>query len=104
MICPNCGNPVADNAKVCMSCGVAIKKPTNGLAIAALVVGILGFLCCTWLAPVAIVLGAISLSKEKNTMAIIGLVLGILGILWWIFSAIFMGPIYTEMLNSLYYY
>lgn len=101
MNCPNCGNPVADNANVCMSCGVAVKKPTNGLAIAALVCGIIGILCCSWLAPVAIILGAISLSKAKSTMGIVGLVLGIVGVLWWILSALFFAPVLNEIMYEL---
>lgn len=103
MNCPNCGNVVADNAKVCMSCGVAVKKRANGLAIASLICGILGVICCGGIQTIAaIVLGAVSLSKEKNTMAMVGLILGIVGIVLWIISLVFIGPMYTEIINSYY--
>lgn len=77
------------------------KKKVNVLAIVTLVLGILGALCCNWLSPVAVILGIVSLTKEKNVMAIIGLVLGALGIIWWIVSALFLGPVLTEMFENM---
>ncbi|HEY6532790.1 MAG TPA: DUF4190 domain-containing protein [Acidimicrobiales bacterium] len=67
-------------------------KPTNGLAIAALVLGIIAVLCFGLgaLAGIAaIVLGALGMKKAAETgsgkgMAIAGLVLGIIGVLLWI--------------------
>lgn len=55
---------------------------TSGLAIAALICGILAFFCnpCYLMGLVAIILGGIALSKHDSTskgMAIAGLVLGI---------------------------
>ncbi len=60
---------------------------TNGMAIAALVFGILSFVCLPFLGPVlAVVFGLVGLSKAKQTgsgrgMSIAGIVLGILGLL-----------------------
>jgi hypothetical protein len=61
---------------------------TSQMAVWAMVLGILAVLCCQILGPVAIVLGAVSLSQLKkqpelkgNGFAITGIVLGILSIL-----------------------
>lgn len=57
---------------------------TNGLAVAALVLGLLGF------SIIPVVLGHVSLAQIKKTgdggaaMAIVGLVLGYLGMLAWL--------------------
>ncbi|MFT4285283.1 MAG: DUF4190 domain-containing protein [Protaetiibacter sp.] len=62
---------------------------TNGLAVAALVLGLLGF------SIIPVVLGHVSLAQIKKTgdggaaMAIVGLVLGYLGMLAWLVIFIF---------------
>lgn len=61
-----------------------VKKETSGLAVAALILGIIGF-CTLLLAPIAIILGIVALSdigkskKEGKGLAITGLVLGCVG-------------------------
>jgi uncharacterized membrane protein YvbJ len=106
MFCPQCGAQNADGAKFCGSCGAALKaapakaaktvvvaERTSGLAIAALITGILG------ISLLAIIFGGIAMSqtsKDPNLkgrgMAVAGLVLGILGmvavVIWVIFAAI----------------
>jgi hypothetical protein len=76
--------------------------PSSGhynLAIASLVCGIAGLVCCGLAAPVAIVLGIMSNNAEKRaghvdnsgkTMAIIGIVLGVLGCLSLVVGLVFM--------------
>jgi uncharacterized membrane protein YvbJ len=105
MYCPQCGEKNPDGAKFCSSCGAALKatapakaaktvvveERTSGLAIAALILGILG------VSLLAVIFGGIAMSqtsKDPNLkgrgMAIAGLVLGILGmvgIVIWIIAA-----------------
>jgi len=105
MFCPQCGAQNADGAKFCASCGAGLTAParareaktvvtkerTSGLAIAALIMGILG------ISLLAIIFGAIAMSqtsKDPNLkgrgMAVAGLVLGILGmvaVVFWIIAA-----------------
>ena len=64
------------------------KPGASPMAVWALVTGILSVLCCQFLAPVAIVLGALAISKIKshpeltgNGFAVTGLILGIVAIL-----------------------
>jgi hypothetical protein len=57
-------------------------KEMNGFGIVSLVTGIVG-LYYPFLAPVAIVFGAIGLNKRQRGMAIAGLVLGIVSIVLW---------------------
>jgi Domain of unknown function (DUF4190)/GYF domain 2 len=61
---------------------------TSQMAVWAMVLGIIGVLCCQILSPVAIVLGAVSLSQLKSHpemtgrgFAIAGIVLGVLSLL-----------------------
>jgi uncharacterized membrane protein YvbJ len=105
MFCPQCGAQNADGAKFCASCGAGLAKTaaparaasaavgtrTSGLAIAALIMGILG------ISLLAVIFGGIAMSqtsKDPNLkgrgMAVAGLVLGILGmvgIVIWIIAA-----------------
>ncbi|MHC4558122.1 MAG: DUF4190 domain-containing protein [Planctomycetota bacterium] len=91
MYCPKCGTENADNAQVCKSCGLSLTgiatqaagpAKTSGLAIAALVCGILSVFTCLFTAIPAIVLGIVSLVKISNSagrlkgtgMAIAGIV------------------------------
>lgn len=113
MFCSNCGEKNAAGAKFCSKCGepltktaAAVEAPapraatgekTSGMAIAALVMGILGFLFFGLLSILAIIFGGIGISqtnKDPNLkgrgMAVAGLVLGILGVIGgiiWIIAA-----------------
>ena len=76
--------------------------PSSGhynLALASLICGIAGVLCCQLTAPVAVVLGVMAINAENRagqvdssgkTMAIFGIVLGILSLLWLVVSMAFM--------------
>ncbi|MBO0832816.1 MAG: DUF4190 domain-containing protein [Actinobacteria bacterium] len=66
---------------------VAYERPTDGLAVASLVLGILGLIILYVIGPIlAVIFGHVSLrrtatgEKEGRGMAIAGLVLGYLGI------------------------
>ncbi len=117
MFCSKCGNQVSENDTFCGKCGVPVPKPTttppppsqaapaaqaspvqvvvqekrtSGMAVAALVLGILG------LSLFAIIFGAIAMNQTKRDpnlsgrgLAIAGLVLGIIGMISWVIWGIF---------------
>ncbi|MFC4059935.1 DUF4190 domain-containing protein [Planomonospora corallina] len=69
-------------------------RPNNGMAVAALVLGIVGLFACGVTSIVGIVLGHVSLSQIKRTgeegrgMAIAGLVLSYVGVAAWVAVAL----------------
>jgi len=113
MFCPKCGEKNPEGSSFCTKCGasltaaaapVAADAPraaaagtrTSGMAVAALVMGIIGFLFFGFLSILAIIFGAIGMSqtnKDPNLkgrgMAVTGLVLGIISIIGWVIAMIF---------------
>jgi uncharacterized membrane protein YvbJ len=109
MFCPQCGEKIPDDAKFCTKCGAALTakverarapapaakgERTSGMAIASLILGILGFIF-NLLAILAIIFGAIGISQTNRDpnlkgrgLAIAGLVLGIIGSIGWIIAII----------------
>lgn len=95
--CARCGQPVPDGATACPACGyrpgaatleAAVPPTTDGRAIAALILGIVGLGSC-FLIPsiIAVVLGNQSLERIRSTpglqgdaMARAGVILGWIGI------------------------
>ena len=78
MYCSKCGTQNPDNAQLCNACGAvlsqapsahpeAITPKTSGLAIAALVCGILSVFTCLLTAIPAIILGIVGLVKINNS-------------------------------------
>ena len=114
MYCPNCGEQNSPESRFCTKCGAKLtetesavavpvpeKKKTSGMAIAALVLGIVGFFL-NILGILAIIFGAIGMSqtgRNKNLggrgMAIAGLVLGIIDILFWVIVIALIGSFWT---------
>ncbi len=120
MFCPKCGAQNADGASFCSKCGagmtvaapppapaapaprhVAGTERTSGMAITALVLGIVG-LILNFISVLAIVFGAIAIgqtNKDPNLkgkgMAIAGLVLGIVVFVIWIILIIWIGSAIT---------
>lgn len=115
MFCPQCGEKNPDDAKFCTKCGAALTveaeraraqapapraravegERTSGMAIAALIMGILAFLTFGPLAILAIIFGGIGLSQtgkdptlKGRGMAVAGLVLGIIAGAFWIIAMI----------------
>ncbi len=91
MYCPKCGKENPDNAQLCHSCSSvltstpaqapALGVKTSGLAIAALVLGILSFFSLGLTAIPALIFGIISLVKiEKSGGRITGRGFAIAGI------------------------
>ena len=95
MICPICGANNPDNAQKCVSCDAILTAQNSeagkGMAIAALVCGILSFLICPGLCGILAIIFGIVAKKQgyKGAMATVGLVLGIVGIVAAIVVAIF---------------
>jgi uncharacterized membrane protein YvbJ len=110
MFCPKCGAQNADGSQFCSSCGaglvqtaapapaaatVVVAEKTSGMAVAALVMGIVSFLLFGPLAILAIIFGAIGISQASKPnvkgkgMAVTGLILGIVGGGFWIIMLIF---------------
>jgi uncharacterized membrane protein YvbJ len=108
MFCPQCGEENPDENKFCSKCGAALtakaeRAPapapaatggkTSGMAVAALVMGILSFVVFGPLAVLAIVFGALGISQTNKDpalkgkgMAVAGLVMGIIGVAGWIIA------------------
>jgi uncharacterized membrane protein YvbJ len=108
MYCNNCGTPNPDGSAFCSKCGnrlnppqataqqtqgaVAPARKTNGLAIAALVLGIASFLPPLAICSIpAIIIGAIALNQIKKEpalegkgMAMAGLICGSIAVFLWI--------------------
>jgi len=99
MYCPKCGTENPDDAQLCRSCSSVLTSTpalapgldvkTSGLAIAALVLGILSFFTCGITAIPAIILGIVSLVRIEKSggritgrgFAIAGIVVPVLGFL-----------------------
>ena len=120
MFCSQCGEKNPDDAKFCSKCGTALavaEAPaaapapeaaptpppsavaggtrTSGMAIAALIIGIAGFIFFGPLGILAIIFGAIGISQinrdpnlKGKGMAVAGLVLGIISGVFWIIAII----------------
>ncbi len=114
MFCQQCGEKNPDDSKFCSKCGAALVQTkaapapaapapapaatgerTSGMAVAALIMGILGFLFFGLLSILAIIFGAIGISQTNKDprlkgkgMAVAGLVLGIIGIVGGVIWAI----------------
>ena len=92
MYCSKCGQKNPDGLQVCRACGAALIQSTtqvpnlgiktSGMAIAALVFGILSIFTCTLTAIPAIILGIVSLVKiEKSGGSLTGRGFAIAGII-----------------------
>src|SRR4030043_388958 len=104
MFCPKCGAQIADGSNFCTSCGVAFvrtaavppPRPTgivrnSGMAVASLVLGLVGLFVIPPSSILAIIFGAVAMNQtNKNPnlkgkgMALAGLVLGIVAIVFWV--------------------
>ena len=89
MYCTKCGQENPDNAQVCSACGAVLIRPqtqnpgikTSGMAIAALVLGVLSIVTCALTAIPAIILGIVSLVRiEKSGGSLTGRGFSIAGI------------------------
>lgn len=113
MYCTNCGTQNPDESSFCNKCGnklapqqsmpqqpqvaAAPARKTNGLAIAALILGIAGFIPPLAICSIpAIILGAIALNQIKKEpgvegkgMALAGIICGSIALFLWICLIIF---------------
>ena len=101
--CRNCGKEINIETSFCPSCGTKIEdiNPATNVetiniqsekkdnTVAAFVLSLLGFLCCTYLAIPGLIMSIMSLQNMNNgtistknkALAIAGIVLGALGII-----------------------
>ncbi len=131
MICTNCGHNNNDDAQFCVACGTALQAPTQaptpytqqpngynpyapsaqsqpgkGLAITSLVLGIIAFICAPIITGIlGIVFGGVAKSKGyRGGMATAGIVCGIIALVLWVASIVFIGDIYTDLINEFMYF
>lgn len=91
--CSNCGTEMAASAVACPQCGhprqiASAPRPTEGNAIAALILGILGIVACPVVLSIpAIIVGTQARNKIKQnpeldgeSMARVGVILGWIGV------------------------
>lgn len=78
------------------------SEPGKGMAIASMVLGIVSFFCFGIItAPLAIIFGGVAKSKGyKGGMATAGIVCGAVGLGILLFSWIFCGAMYSEILTE----
>lgn len=105
MICPICGGNNPDNVPFCSLCGASLNssplfaQPVNvknengkGLAVASLVLGIIGLVLCPGglCSLLSMIFGIVSKKKGYNAsgLATSGLVLGVIGVTLTIIAAI----------------
>lgn len=110
MVCTNCGTQLAEGTTFCPNCGAAqaqpqaqpqqpayayqpapqAAQPAKGLAIAALVMGIISFFLFPVVAgPLGVVFGGVAKSKgNRSGMATAGIVCGIIGFVAWLIMVI----------------
>jgi hypothetical protein len=96
MYCSKCGKQVEDGARFCSGCGASLQNYQNmfvpnentkkeaGMAIASLVLGIIGIIA--WIIPIiglpigiaALVLGILGIKRSSKGMSIAGIVLAVI--------------------------
>lgn len=122
MFCKYCGRQVDEQASFCSSCGARlkapyiaspqtitppIKKPVNGLGIAAFVVGIVTLLLGIYIFGIAIagiVLGSVGVARRNkyrlNGLAIAGLVISCVAFVFWL--SVWIILIYTYLFSAFF--
>lgn len=122
--CKNCGKELLNGANVCPQCGTPVEGvvaqqpadagvqqsvqpqtvqtqavlPKNNLGLAGFICGIVGFLCCTYVAIPGLICSIMSMNNVKagkvdsknKWMGIVGLVLSVIGIVIMIFNIVSM--------------
>ena len=104
MFCENCGAHNAEGTAFCSNCGAAMSAPVaapaestsqpgKGLAIAAMILGIVSFFCFPAITgALGIIFGACAKGKGSTSgMATAGIVLGAIGIGLWLIMLIACG-------------
>ena len=115
--CIKCGAQNSDDAVSCFNCGAALATvprsevatangtPGKGLAIAAMVCGIVSFFCFgIILGVLAIIFGAVAKNKGyRGGMATAGIVLGAIGLGLYLIMLIACGSMVPFLDSGMYY-
>ena len=134
MVCKHCGSQNADGIRFCTNCGADLSaeqsapynaypqsnpygnvqpqntqpasQPGKGLAIAALVCGIVSFFCFSIiLGPLAIIFGGVAKSKGcRSGMATAGIVCGAIAVALWLIMMVAGFSILPDFTSSYYRY
>lgn len=112
--CKNCGAELADDAVVCTGCGTQLTEEQqplkkNVMAIVGFVLSLVALFVNLYAIPavVGLVLSIVGLVQIKKggymnkKLAIAGIVLSAIAIFWDIMYYAFIGPMITELLNSI---
>lgn len=137
--CKNCGNQLLGDENVCPQCGTPVEGavaeqtvdasvqpqvdagaqpqvaqtasglPKDNLGLAGFICGIIGFVCCTYVAIPGLICSILSMNNVKagkvdpknKWMGIVGLVLSILGIIVMILNIVGMVNGTNEIFNTL---
>jgi uncharacterized membrane protein len=81
------------------------EKDRSGLAVASLVLGILGIPCCVFyvgglFGVLAIIFGCLGLKSSKRGMAIAGIICGAVSVLLLVFLIMIIAVLYPDMLAN----
>lgn len=100
---------VSDQAVVQGQAAPATKLPSDGMGIAGFVCGLIGFLCCTYVAIPGLILSILSMQNVKRGkvnpstkwMGIVGLIFSILGIVFLIINIVGIVSGTNDVYNSI---
>ena len=118
MFCNKCGANLPEGSTFCSTCGtpvgapaaghpvysaVPVAQPGKGLAIAAMILGIISFFCAPIVTGVlGIIFGGVAKYKGyRGGMATAGIVCGVIGVAAWLVMVIAFQNTSMMILNSL---
>ncbi len=118
MNCPQCGNEIPAGATDCPYCRAAAQAgnyagqpATNGMAVASLVLALVGFFCVPFIGPLlGLIFGIIALNKingnpgvwKGSGMAIAGIIISGIGVIYLPVLAAILFPVFAKARQKAY--